>query len=163
MYDVILFLHVGSAMAYFLFHGAVASVTFALKRKTKAKQRQALSDMLDLVYSGAPLSLLILLVSGVILAFMGRWWSEGWIWTSILAFVVIAVFMFIVGGLYYARRFEGVDERPWAPEVPEESQTFRLAYGSFANRHHAKVPMLLTVTGVLVMGGILWLMMFKPF
>jgi len=32
MYEILRFLHVLSAMAYFLFHGAVASVTFALRR-----------------------------------------------------------------------------------------------------------------------------------
>lgn len=160
MYDLLLFVHVGSAMAYFLFHGAVASVTFALKRETSDGQRQVLSRVLDGANRVAPLSLLTLVVSGALLGFLGRWWSDGWLWVSVLALVVLGIFMFVVGGLYFDRRFEAVDGQA---SVPQNTVTHRLVYHPLMDRHHAKIPMLLTVSGVAVMGVVLWLMMFKPF
>jgi hypothetical protein len=163
MYNLLLFIHVGSALAYFLYHGAVASVAFALKRDTKTEQLEVLSDMLDIAYRVAPLSLVTLLVSGVLLAFVGRWWSDGWIWTSIAAFIVIGIAMFMVGKLYVIRQFEHVDSQTQALEPGEDYRFLRLVLGPFMNRHYAKIPMVLTITGLLVMSGILWLMMFKPF
>jgi len=163
MYDFLLFVHVGSVMVYFLFHGAIASVTFALKRETSDGQRQALSSVLDRAYRVAPLALLTLVLSGILLGLLGRWWSDGWIWVSILALVVLAVFMFVVGGLYFDRRFEAVDDRPWAQQAQEGTATHRLVHHPLMDRHHAKIPLLLTASGVTVMGVILWLMMFKPF
>lgn len=163
MYQLVLYVHVASAMAYFLFHGAVASVTFALKRENSDLQRQALSEVLDGTYRLAPLSLLTLLVSGVLLGFMGRWWRDGWIWASIMTLVALAVFMFVIGGLYFDRRFEAVDDQPWGAEIPEGTTAHRLVYHPLMARHHAKIPILLTIIGVGGLALILWLMMFKPF
>jgi uncharacterized membrane protein HdeD (DUF308 family) len=158
-----LFIHVGSALAYFLYHGAVASVAFALKRETNTEQLEVLSGMLDIAYRVAPLSLVTLLVSGVLMAFMGRWWSHGWIWTSIAAFIVIGIVMFMVGKLYVIRQFERVDNQTQDPEPEENYRILRLVLGPIMNRHYAKIPAFLTIAGLLVMSGILWLMMFKPF
>ena len=155
MYDAILFLHVASAMGYFLFHGVFASVTFILKREEHPERLAALEGMFDTTGPWSLGSLLVVVASGIVLMVMGNWWRDGWTWLSLAILLVIGVVMVIFGGIFLGWRL-GTEE------MPEEGERwYRTA--QWGLRLGFRTPMLLAVTGVGSLGLILWLMMFKPF
>ena len=163
MYKLLLFLHVLSVLIYFLLHGAVASVTFVLKRQEHPQGAEALENILDLVYRGAYLSVGTTIVSGIVLGIMGRWWQTGWIWISLGLLALIWIVMLLLGSPYVSRQFQRVyrSEAPASPtpeaappSTPQETTPGLL---------EENIPMVLTLIGVAGMAVILWLMMFKPF
>ena len=162
-YQVILYLHVASALGFFLFHGATASATFGLKREKAPASIEVLLRMRELGSAGAFLALLIILVSGIVLGFMGRFWSDIWIWASIAIFLVIGIVMGASGRNYFDRvsyafdpeKYKAPKDKKDDPEPPtEDDLTVELAKGR---------PVMLTVTGIASLVLFLWLMMFKPF
>jgi hypothetical protein len=105
---------------------------------------------------------LLLFVSGLIAAFMGRWWGQGWIWTSLAILIGMSIYMGWSSRAHYHKLrkalgmpyFEGRGDQP-AIEAASEEEILAV---------QAKLrPVPLAVLGL---GGtlvILWLMMFKPF
>lgn len=161
MYEALLFFHVLSAFAYFLLHGAVASVSYALERETNPNRKAVFDSVLNLTYRWSPFSLLALLLTGVVLSFMGRYWTDGWVWSSLGILVLTGILMFIVGGIHLSLRFMS-DETEYPSDLPAEGQRgYSLVV--LVRRLGSRVPTLLTAAGVLAMGFILWFMMFKPF
>jgi len=107
-------------------------------------------------------SLGLLLLTGIIAAFMGNWWGRGWIWLSLGLLVAIMVAMTALGSRYYTqvRKAVGVEymegmkmQPPLDPASPEVIDAL-LARGR---------PMLIAVIGFGGIAVIAWLMMFKPF
>jgi len=50
-------------------------------------------------------ALLVVIVTGVWMAFLGSWWGRGWIWAAIVVLVALMSAMFIVVARpYYAAR-----------------------------------------------------------
>ena len=92
-YQIILYLHVAGALGFFLFHGATASATFGLKREKGRESAEILLKMRELGGVGGFLSLMVMLISGIVLGFMGRWWGDIWLWASIAIFLVIGLVM----------------------------------------------------------------------
>ena len=155
MYDLILFLHVASALGYFLVHGAFASVSFALNRETEPRRIEALESAMDRAGPWSLGSLLTIVASGIALMVMGNWWRDGWTWLSLLILIVIGVVMVLFGGVHLGLRL-GTEEMPAEGERWFRTVQWGLRLGS-------RTPLFLTVTGLTALGLILWLMMFKPF
>lgn len=164
MYRLMLFIHVASAMAFFLVHGATASAMFGLKRERDPERIRALLTIRDIGdrFMGWPL--LTLLASGIALGFMGRWWGQGWVWTSIGLLVVIGVLMTVIGRLGNMRMAHALDPEAYeAPRKVEDRKSIPAPPEEVAALQDRLRPMLLTVVGVAGLAAILWLMMFKPF
>ena len=155
MYDAILFLHVASALGYFLVHGAFASVSFALNRETEPRRIEALESAMDRAGPWSLGSLLTIVASGIALMVMGNWWRDGWTWLSLLILIVIGVVMVLFGGVHLGLRL-GTEEMPAEGERWYRTVQWGLRLGN-------RIPMFLAVTGLTALGLILWLMMFKPF
>lgn len=157
MYDTVLFLHVLSALVYLLFHGAVASVTFALKREQMPERINAFDGVMNLAYDVAPYALAVLVLSGILLGFLGRWWTDGWIWTAIGLLLGLGILMNRLGRAWLFEGFRKADQ-PVVPNPPAAEQSRQASL-----RRFFLSPMFFTVTGVGTLALILWLMMFKPF
>ena len=155
MYDVILFLHVASALGYFLAHGAFASVSFALNREAEPRRLKALESVLDLSGPWSIGSLLVMLVTGLALMVIGNWWRDVWPWLALVILFAIGVVMILFGGVLLGSRF-GTEETPAEGERWYRTVQWGLRLGS-------RTPLFLTVTGLTALVLILWLMMFKPF
>lgn len=156
MYELLQFLHVLSAMAYFLSHGAVASVTFALRREPGPKRIEGLSAVMQLAYVGAPIASVVLVLTGVTLGIMGRWWGDRWLWTSLGLLLMIGVLMNRLGKAYMTEGFA----RARNPDVQIPLGARVGASGGV--RTFFLSPMFFTITGMIGLAIILWLMMFKP-
>ena len=162
MYQLLTLLHVVGVFGFLMAHGVSAGVAFGLRSERNLEQVRALLMLSAKSYPVMYGSLLLLLVVGVILGFMGSWWGQAWIWVSLILLIAIIVLMSLFGSRIYggARKLTGLPymargkmQPPIKPASAEEI-TALLDQGN---------PMLLTVIGL---GGIViiaWLMMFKPF
>jgi MFS family permease len=156
MYEILRFLHVLSAMAYFLFHGAVASVAFAIKREPGPKRIEVLSAVMVFAYAGAPIAGGGLVLTGIILGIMGHWWGDRWIWASVAVLLVIGILMNRLGKPYMTEGFA----RASTPNAQIQPQARRGMSGGM--RAFLVHPMFFTVMGLIGLTTVLWLMMFKP-
>jgi hypothetical protein len=162
MYNWIVYLHLLGIFGFLLAHGASASAAFALRRERNLDKVRALLELSAGSIGVMYLSLLVLLASGIIAAFMGNWWGRGWIWVSLALLIVILVAMGAMGSRYYgeARKLAGLPYfagRKVQPPLPAASPDEVFAVLARAN------PVLLTVIGLGGFAIITWLMRFKPF
>ncbi|MEE9217255.1 MAG: hypothetical protein V3U32_07460 [Anaerolineales bacterium] len=163
-YQIILYLHVASALGFFLFHGATASASYGLKRE---QGRESIKLLLKMRESGGVvggISMMVSLISGIVLGFMGRFWSEAWIWIAIVVFLVIS---FVMGG-YGRNNFDRISymidpEKYKSPRDKKGEEPIPATDEELAAEQAKGRPMLLTITGFAALGLILWLMMFQPF
>jgi hypothetical protein len=162
VYRWIVFLHIAGIFAFLLSHGSSAGVAFALRHEQKPERIRAL---LQLSGSAIPVfyaSLVVLIASGVISAFMGHWWRQGWIWASIVVLILMITAMWTIGSRQYHQvrkaigmgYMQGMKFLPAEKEQasPEELEAL-LARGR---------PYLLTAIGyggALVIAALMW---FKP-
>jgi hypothetical protein len=108
-------------------------------------------------------SLLVLIAAGIISAFMGHWWRQGWIWTSIVVVVAMVVGMWTIGSRHYhlVRKAVGMGYMQGMKFHPHEAeQASPEALAALLARGQ---PMLLATIGyggALVIAGLMW---FKPF
>lgn len=164
MYSWLVYVHVLAVLAFLLTHGASSIVAFRLRGQKDPAVARA---WLELYVSGGVYgvlygSLLVLLATGVVTAFMGKWWSHGWVWLSLLLLVGIIVGMFVIALRYFGKLrralgmewFDGRRGRPAEPPAPDEEILAMLV----------KSPAItLAAIGFGGIAVILWLMMFKPF
>ena len=162
LYQLIVFLHVISAFAFLLSHGAAASVAFALKRERDPQKIRTLLNLSMASYPWMIWTLVSTFVFGVIAGFQLNWWRFGWIWTSIVLLVVIVVFIGLFGAEVYgkARKVAGLPYRfrgkLFPAELPKSDEEL------FAILEKSN-PVLLTIIGYGGFAIIAWLMLAKPF
>ncbi len=164
VYQIILYLHVASALGFFLFHGATASASFGLKREQGRESVELLLKMRDTAGFVGGLSMTIMFISGIVLGFMGRLWGEAWIWITIGVFLVI---LFVMGG-YGRNNFDRISymidpEKYKAPRDKKGEEPIPATEEELAEEQAKGRPVMLTVTGIGALVLILWLMMFQPF
>lgn len=162
MYNWLVYIHVAGALGFMMAHGVSASVAFALRGERHPERVRALLELSANSYGLLYLSLLVILVSGVSVTFLGEFWNRGWIWASLVLLIAISAAMGALGGRYYgeARKAAGLPyhERgqafPAQPACSPEEVEAALAKAN---------PILLAAIGFGGLLVIVWLMMFKPF
>jgi hypothetical protein len=161
LHRIVLFAHVLSAFLYLLAHGTSVAVAYRVRREVSAERVRALLDLSRSSVGVANYLLLSAILFGVVLGFLGHWWSSGWIWVSLATLVIV----FGVMGRMVAPHFrrmraavgsvlvDGAEARGAHDSTPDE-----LARALAAGRPAV-------VTGLAVAGWavILWMMLFKPF
>jgi len=162
MYNWIVFLHVAGAFVFLLAHGASANVAFKLRREKNLERIRALLDLSTDSYGVMYLSLLFLLVAGIIAGILGNWWGYGWMWASLVVLIVLFVLMFTRGAGYYiaVRKAVGMPYTVQGKVHPAEPPLSEAEIIALLNSSR---PIEVAVTGVIGLGVLLWLMMFKPF
>jgi hypothetical protein len=163
MYAWIVFLHVLSAFAFLLAHGASAAVMLKVRGEQERARLHALLDLSNAVGLWMAYTLLAVLVTGIILGFMGEWWRMGWIWVSLVLLVALSVVMSFLGRMYLERVRHAigvptydVTKKKLAPPPPAGPEELGRVLGSGQG-------VLLAVIGLGGLALIVWLMMFKPF
>ena len=162
MYSLLVFLHVLGVMGFMLAHGGTTMMTFQIQKERDPDRMRTLLDLSGYSWPAFALSFLLLSVSGLIAGFMGRWWSQGWIWTSLILLLGMSIYMGWSSRAHYHKLrkalglpyFEGMGDQP-AIEAASEEEILAV---------QAKLrPVPLAVMGFGITLVILWLMMFKPF
>lgn len=162
MYQFLVYLHVVSAFAFFMAHGASAAMAFQIKRETELERIKAIMDLSNLALPVAYFSLLALLLAGTGAGIMGNWFSRGWIWAAIVLLILMWFGMVAFGSRYFSpiRKALGLPYRDRGEEH---------AAGSSAPK--AEILALIQDSKPFVMAGMylifillmLWLMIYKPF
>jgi hypothetical protein len=89
---------------------------------------------------------------GLVDAFLGHWWSAGWVWTSIAVFLAMAGILVALAIPYY-RHLRLAVARAASDGGGEEIERLTAS----------PVPLVILGVGVAGLGVVLWLMVFKPF
>lgn len=160
MYEWTKVIHVASAFAFILAHGASAAVALQLRRERDPGRVAALLDLSRSAMGGLTWgTALVMLLSGIWLGFQADWWGRVWIWASIAILVVLMGLMTPLGGIKMnrIRTALGMTVDPKKPTPPAVSRTELEAILD------AWDPRPLTIVGV---GGLLLivtLMVLRPF
>jgi small-conductance mechanosensitive channel len=162
LYKPILFLHIFFGFLYMLSHGASVTVAYRLRHESGLERVRALLDLSRSSFILMYVALLAMLLGGVALGFLGRFWSSGWIWASLGLLIGIIVAMSLIASRHFHRvrkaaglpYLEGTKEHPPVDPASPEDLRRLLQSGS---------PHLMTLIGLGGWAVILWLMIFKPF
>lgn len=150
MYGWLVFLHVAGVFGFLSFHGVSVSVAFQLVRERDPKRVAALIELSATSLRGFYVSLLVLIAAGTAAGFVGKWWGQAWIWTSLALLVVSSILMLIIARPYF-RRVGAAARKTGA--VPEDVAAIT----------STSLPMVLAAIGFGTILVILYLMLFKPF
>jgi uncharacterized membrane protein len=156
------FIHLVAAVTFMVAHGTSIAISFRLKHEKDIARIKAMLDISGTMWVATMLSLLVSGIAGIILGFMANWWSQSWIWISIVLLLVISIWMFQIGqGSYHPLRKAlglpyqaGSREMPAGEPAPEEVSFTLIA------KTRPGLMLLIGYGGFVV---IIWLMMFKPF
>jgi MFS family permease len=158
----IVFAHVAGAFAFAAGHGVSMFVAFRVRAEHDRGRMAALLDLSGTSLAVAGIGMLVLLIAGIVAAFVAGEWGRLWLWASLILFIAIGGLMTPIGSAYFGRLRAGLGQRtrnlkPGDPDpVPVSDDALEALQASNAPNT------LLAVGG----GGflvILYLMMFKPF
>jgi hypothetical protein len=142
MYQWIVFIHIASVLGLLLVHPV--TVAFHLKEERNDMRIRELLEVSEAASALRWIFFALTLLSGVVLGFLGSWWSSAWIWAALAIFVLIGVVMNLYGGRMIDRIADTRDDA----EMERLLSRFR--------------PSILAVTGTGGLLLILYLMLFKP-
>src|SRR5262249_22712052 len=152
LYQWIVYAHILAVFAFLLAHGTATAITFKLRGERKIERIRALLDLSASMRFLGSVSLLVLILAGIILGFMGNWWGHGWMWTALILLVLMSVAMSLLASrpLVQARRLMAASS---LAEVDQQLSALLAAPN----------PLVLSAIGGIGIAIILWLMQFKPF
>ena len=161
LYGAVVFVHATTILLFFIAHGTSMAVAFALKRETDPARVRALLD-LSRFSLGVPVVVLIVsgLLTGILAGFMGGHWGTGWLWISIVLFVLVGGLMTPLATfrLKPMRAAAGMPAETGVPEAPPQEDPDELR-----RLIDAWNPLGPTSMGLVAFIVILYLMMAKPF
>ncbi len=158
----LIFLHVLSAITFFLAHGTSAAMTFKIRKEINFDRMRA---MLDLSWSTMILmgiSFLIMGLTGLILPFLIHIWNKAWIWVSIVLMLFVFIYMARFNETHYKqlRRLVGLPYMQGNKELPAEPPSSPEEVVALLKNNGVTG---LVVVGYIIPAFVLWLMIFKPF
>jgi plastocyanin len=149
-----LFLHIGAVLFFLGAHGASMTMLFRLRKERDPSKIDAYLQLSATSTRGLYAGILLVIVTGVIAGFTGHWWGYGWIWVALGVLVLTTFVMQAIAAPYYRR--VGVVARAMAggsAAVTDEQ---------FDQLLREPRPMAVLGIGVVALGLILYLMIFKP-
>lgn len=162
MYQWVVFVHILSALAFFMAHGASAAMAFQIRRERQLDRIKAILDLSSAALPVMYFSVLALVVAGVIAGIMGNWFSQGWIWVALVLLVVVFGWMYAYVFRYYTpiRKAVGLPYHDRSGDKPAGAPA---SDAEIAAAIQATNPPLLMGVSFALVAVILWLMVFKPF
>lgn len=147
LYVWLKFLHLLGLGAFLMGHGVSAGASIVLRGRPLDAVSRALLQVSIRSEAVAFPGLLLVLVTGVWMGFLGSWWRTGWIWTAIAILVLVTVLMGF-----------------WADPYRQARGTKEDSHDSAGHIALARSrPITMLWVGVLALVAILFLMVLKPF
>lgn len=158
----LVYLHVLSTLTFFLAHGASAAVAFKLQKERDVNRIRAMLDLSGSTFAWMGISLLMLGITGILLAFLVHLWDRIYIWISIVLMIVTVVYMAVISASRYSqlRQLVGLPYRKGNKDMPAEPPSGREALETLLKKSNL---LSLVISGYVIPAVVLWLMMFKPF
>ncbi|MDP9235030.1 MAG: cupredoxin domain-containing protein [Actinomycetota bacterium] len=154
MYQWWVLIHLVGVFAFLVSHGVSMMITFRLQRERDPRQVASLLQLSSSTISVFYASLGVLLVGGIVAAFLGNLWSYGWIWAALIILMVVSLAMYGMARPYYRRvRFVTAAIVEGSEAVSAEQYDSILGSGR---------PMTIAGIGLVGLVAILYLMLFKP-
>jgi uncharacterized membrane protein len=142
------YLHLLGLGIFLLSHGVSAGASLVLRRTQPDAIRATLLQLsIRAEYVALP-ALVVVLVTGVWMGFLGSWWRMGWIWAAIVVLVAVMVFMSASSVPYHGARDAVRDKLP-TEELDKRLKPAR--------------PIALASIGTVALLVLIFLMVFKPF
>src|SRR3569623_1952227 len=161
-YRYLVLFHVVGVVVFAAGHG-ISMIFLVFLSRDRAPER--LRTMLDISHAGlyaTYVGLVLVIASGIWLAFAGGYWGSGWLWTSIVVLVAITALMMVMGVTYFGKLRTAVGLQPYrssrqvtlGPVAPESEIAILLA---------GPQPGITMGLGTLALLILLVLMVLKPF
>ncbi|WP_173922710.1 DUF2269 family protein [Agromyces sp. Marseille-P2726] len=160
MYLLMIFLHVLGVVVFALGHGTSVAVAFRVRREREHARIAAMLDVSSwstgLMYAG----LLLTIIPGVVLGFMGGFWGEWWLWLSIGLLVLVMGAMYAIATPAFTRlRFA---TGATMPESSRRKAAGLSTDGAVEAMATSWRPTALAIVGGIGLAVILWLMIAQP-
>ena len=158
----LVFIHVLSAITFFLAHGAAAAMIFRVRSETDFARIRAMLDLSVSSFKVYMLSFLIMGVTGLTMPFLIHIWNRVWIWLSIALILFVAVWMGLVNEkqIKQLRRLVGLPYMQGFNEFPAEPPASAEDVVALLKKIN---PYQWALVGYGIPAVVLWLMIFKPF
>jgi len=95
--------HLAGVFGFLTVHGVSVGVALRLRQERDAAKINALLDISGRTVMPLYISLAVLVVGGVVGAFVGDLWSFGWIWAAVATLIVTTIGMYFMARPYYQR------------------------------------------------------------
>jgi small-conductance mechanosensitive channel len=159
MYNWLVFLHILFAFLFMLAHGVHAAAMLEFRGEPDPERSLTFFNIVPTPMLIRVLTVLLGFPAFAAVALAG-WWQKGWVWASVVVFVIISFVMFQYGAGYY-NIIEGAARR--AVEARKTNVNVPAAMEVFDKARNAPNAMVVSVVGIVGLAIILWLMRFKPF
>ena len=158
----LIFLHIFSAITFFLAHGASAAMAFQLRKETDFTRIRALLDLSRSTQILMGVSFLFMGLTGIILPFLIHIWNRIYIWLSIALMLFVVIYMLISNENRYnkLRRLVGLPYMKGSRLSPAEPPSSPEEVAALLQKTTVTA---LVVVGYVIPALVLWLMVFKPF
>ncbi len=158
----LVFLHVLSAITFFLAHGAAAALVFKLRTETDFARIRAMLDLSGSTFMAYIISFLVMGFTGLIMPFLIHIWDKVYIWLSIILLLFVTVWMSLVSEKQFKhlRRLVGLPYMKGNKDFPAEPPSSPEKVAVLLKKIN---PTQWIVVGYGIPAFILWLMIFKPF
>ena len=158
----LVFIHVLSAITFFLAHGAAAAMVFKVRSEKDFVRIRAMLDLAVSTFKAYMLSFLIMGLTGLTMPFFIHIWNKVWIWLSIVLILFVAVWMGFVNEkqIKQLRRLVGLPYMQGNKEYPAEPPSSPEEVAALLKKIN---PYQWVLVGYGIPAVVLWLMVFKPF
>ena len=158
----LVFLHVLSAITFFLAHGAAAAMVFNVRSETDYARIRAMLDLSVSTFQVYMLSFVIMGLTGLTMPFLIHIWNKVWIWLSIILILFVTVWMGLVNEkqIKQLRRLVGLPYMQGFNEFPAEPVSSPEEVAALLKKIN---PTQWALVGYGIPMVVLWLMIFKPF
>ena len=158
----LVFLHVLSAITFFLAHGTSAAMAFQVRKETDFPRIRALLDLSLSTMIVMGVSFLVMGLTGLILPFMIHIWNRGYIWLSIVLMLGVFIYMAMFNETHYKelRRLVGLPYMKGNKQLPAEPPSSPEEVAALLKKTSVSS---LALAGYVIPAIVLWLMIFKPF
>jgi hypothetical protein len=157
----LVFIHVLSAITFFLAHGVAAAMVFRIRKETDFVRIRAMLDLSVSTFRAYAFSFLIMGLTGIILPFLIHIWNQLWVWLSIVLIVFVAIWMGLVNEkqIKQLRKLVGLPYMQGNKEFPAEPPASSEAVTALLQKIN---PLQWAIVGYGIPAIVLWLMIFKP-
>ncbi len=158
----LIFLHVLSAITFFLAHGASAAMMFKVRNETDLVRIRAMLDLSDSTTEIMFIAFLGMALTGLVMPFLIHIWNQVWVWLSIVLIIFVFIWMVRMNESSYKvlRKLIGAPYRQGAKEFPAEPPAEQNVIVSHLKSIRT-TPIVLVGYGIPAF--VLWLIIFKPF
>lgn len=163
MYSFVVFLHVLSVFIFLLSHGVSIVVFLMIRRQPSVERVRILMSLRNAVVPVMMIAFLVMILAGVAAAFIGNWWSRGWVWASIGVLVAIFLTMGFFGRTYFDGIQHMLQPAKNAQQKAQAAVAVALRTQELTPVLRQSHPRILSFVGLGGLVIILYLMMYKPF